>query len=84
MTERWIGEIDNVFDDGDFNATVGPTFDERPWVVQVPSRNVTETERSKIVPCRRFYCDIEFVDEVLRTVRGIEFIEPDSLPSSTV
>jgi len=78
-TERWWGRIEEVKDDGSFNGLIGRSYDERTTLIEIPIRNVVESERSRINHTIMFFADVVVTDGEVKSVRGIEFIEPGPL-----
>lgn len=73
-TVRWVGEVEEVTDDY-FSGIIRDVYigGEVKAVVEIPLSNIAESERPRATPGMLFYCYVELVGDVVKSIRGIEF-----------
>jgi hypothetical protein len=78
-TLRVVGIIEDLTEDG-FSGTIEDPDGDR-ILIEVPISNISDPEKSEVVPGRMFYCDLELTPtQDIARIRGFEFSDELNQP----
>lgn len=82
-TERILGEVYEIDGHGGFSGWLneaGEASGFNPTThVSIHAESIAEAVQHRVVRGALFYCDVELLGEEVHTIRGIEFIESETM-----